>query len=208
MAFNPLAAKNRDTRRWHTALAVSLSLHVAVVVYAVTASSTRRDQPAAAPILVTVLPEQAAPLPPPVPAAAEATAAAPGHPGKPAVRPRSDRAANRPAPPPLAPPSIDKAPATAAAQAPTAVEAPSLQGDVQVTSARAGSGAGLAGGEAHAAHEPEANATLRILPPAQGNGQLAIDPNEARYQPVIPPPLRKPGARFAPLVKLCDRWAT
>ena len=43
----------------------------------------------------------------------------------------------------------------------------------------------------------------RILPPAEGNGQLAIDPNEARYQPVIPPPLRKPGARFAPLVKLC-----
>jgi hypothetical protein len=42
-----------------------------------------------------------------------------------------------------------------------------------------------------------------MLPPAEGNGQLAIDPNEARYQPVIPAPLRKPGARFAPLVKLC-----
>jgi hypothetical protein len=43
----------------------------------------------------------------------------------------------------------------------------------------------------------------RILARAQGDGQLAIDPNEPRYQPVIPPRLRTPGASFAPLVKLC-----
>jgi hypothetical protein len=56
-----------------------------------------------------------------------------------------------------------------------------------------------------AARGPEANRAPRILRPAEGDGQLAIDPNEARYQPAIPPPLRKPGARFAPLVKLCVR---
>jgi hypothetical protein len=85
------------------------------------------------------------------------------------------------------------------------VEAPSLQGDVQVASAQTGSGSGPAGGVAPAAQGSEVNAAPRILAPAQGNGQLAIDPNEARYQPVIPPPLRKPGAKFAPLVKLCVR---
>jgi hypothetical protein len=63
----------------------------------------------------------------------------------------------------------------------------------------------LAGGAAPAAHGSEASTAPRILAPAEGDGQLAIDPNEARYQPVIPPPLRKPGAKFAPLVKLCVR---
>jgi len=96
-------------------------------------------------------------------------------------------------------------PATAGVETPAAVETPSLQGDVQVASARVGNGAIPVGSVAHAAHGPEASTMPRILPPAEGNGQLAIDPNEARYQPVIPPPLRKPGARFAPLLKLCVR---
>lgn len=201
MAFDTLATKNRNTARWRTALTISLSLHVAVVVYAATASRVRRDQPAPAPIVITVLPENAPPLPPPVAVAAESTAAAPGRPGKPAVRPRSDRAANRPAPPPLAPPATDEPPATAT------LEAPSLQGDLLVPAASGpvGSGARLAGGVAPAGQASEANIAPRILPPAEGNGQLAIDPNEARYQPVIPAPLRKPGAKFAPLVKLCVR---
>jgi hypothetical protein len=205
MAFDTLAARNRDTGRWHTALAVSLSLHIAGLVYAVTASTIRRDKPAAAPIVFTVLPEQATPLPPQAALAAEAPAAAPGRAGKPTVRPRSNRAANRLAPPPPAPPSAGRQPTAAVVESPAGVEAPSLQGDVQVASAQTGSGAGLAGGEAPAAQGSEVNAAPRILPPAQGNGQLAIDPNEARYQPVIPPPLRKPGAKFAPLVKLCVR---
>jgi hypothetical protein len=87
------------------------------------------------------------------------------------------------------------------------VEPAGLQGDlvIQTAGVSTGNSAGLAGGVAPAGRGPEASAAPRILPPAEGNGQLAIDPNEARYQPVIPPPLRKPGARFAPLVKLCVR---
>jgi hypothetical protein len=76
---------------------------------------------------------------------------------------------------------------------------------VKAAATQTGSGAAQAGGAASAAHGSDANPAPRILPPAEGNGQLAIDPNEARYQPVIPSPLRKPGARFAPLVKLCVR---
>ena len=209
MAFDTVAARDRDTGRWHKALAVSLSLHVAVVVYAMTASRARRDEPAAAPVVVTVLPDEAAPLPSPAPAtvvAAAATAAAPARPSKPAGRPRSDRVANRLTPAaPLPSPSADIRLAPAVALA--AVEAASLQGDlvVQAASASAASGAGPARSVAPAAHGPETSAVPRILAPAEGDGQLAIDPNEARYQPVIPPPLRKPGARFAPLVKLCVR---
>jgi hypothetical protein len=201
MAFDTLAAKG--TGRWHKAMAFSLSLHVAIFVGAVTASSTRRDKPAATTIVVTVLPEAAAALPPAPAAAVAATASAPGRSGKPALRLRSDRPTNRLAPQPLAPASAGKQPAPTAVEAPAAVEATSLQGDVQVASARVGSGAALAGGVAPEAHGLEAGTAPRILPPAEGNGQLAIDPNEARYQPVIPPPLRKPGAKFAPLLKLC-----
>ena len=204
MEIDTVAARNRDTGRWPKALAVSLSLHVAVVVCAVTASRARREERPATPVVVTVIPEEAPPLPPPAPAtvvAAAAPAAAPRRLGKPVGGPRSDRAVNRLAPPPLAPAASDKPPAPAAAQA------SSLQGDlvVQAASAPAGKGAGLAGGAAPVASGSEASTAPRILAPAQGDGQLAIDPNEARYQPMIPPPLRKPGAKFAPLVKLCVR---
>ncbi|GEM_PF-3496890 len=203
MAFDTVV-RNRDTRRWHTALAFSLSLHIAAVVYAVTASSARRNQPAATPVVVTILPGEAAPLLPPAPATAGAAtmpAAAPGRSGKPAGRPRSDRAANRVAPRPLTSPSVDELLPAAA------VEPAGLQGDlvIQTAGVSTGNSAGPGGGVAPEARGPEASAAPRILPPAEGNGQLAIDPNEARYQPVIPPPLRKPGARFAPLVKLCVR---
>jgi hypothetical protein len=175
-------------------------LHVVVVVYAVTATRARREERPAVPVVVTVMSEETPFLPPPAVATGTAVPAiAPGRPGKPRLR--SDRVLNRLAPPPLAPASADKAPAPAAALA------PSLQGDlvVQTASAPAGIGAALPGGAAPAPRGPEANNAPRILPPAQGDGQLAIDPNEARYQPVIPPPLRKPGAKFAPLVKLCVR---
>ena len=210
MASETVAARNRDTGRWHTALAVSLSLHIAVVVYAVTAMSARRNDAATVPIEVTVLPEAAPSLLPPAPAgvvAAAATAAAPGR------RPRLDRVANRPAPPPpavadkwLAPAALaPTAVAPAAVESHAAVESEGLQGDlvVQAASAGARSGEGAAAGAAPRAHGPGLSTAPRMLPPAEGNGQLAIDPNEARYQPVIPAPLRKPGARFAPLVKLC-----
>jgi hypothetical protein len=102
---------------------------------------------------------------------------------------------------PLAPTLVDEPPA------PENAQAPSLQGDLVVpaASAPAGSGTGVVGGVAPAAPGPEASSAPRILAPAEGDGQLAIDPNEARYQPVIPPPLRKTGAKFAPLVKLCVR---
>jgi hypothetical protein len=205
MAIDTVAAKNRGPGRWYKALAVSFSLHVAVVIYAVTASGARRDEPAAKPVVFTVLPEKAAPLPARVPAgavAAAVTALAPGRPGRPAGRPRSDRVVNRPAPSAPAPAAVP-----AVAEAPAAAETPSLQGDliVQAGSTPARSGAGVAGGVAPAALGPETGSAPRILPPAEGNGQLAIDPNESRYQPVIPAPLRKPGARFAPLVKLCVR---
>jgi len=181
-------------------------LHVAVVVYALTVSSARRAEPAATPLVVTILPEEAPPLPLPAPAPVVAPSAAePGRSATPPGRPRSDRVANRPAPRPLAPPSAEKSLALATAPAPEVVQAASLQGDLVVPTAstRAGSGAGLAGAVVSAASGSEASAAPRILPPAEGNGQLAIDPNEARYQPAIPPRLRKPGARFAPLVKLC-----
>jgi hypothetical protein len=208
MAFDTVAARNRGEGRWHTALAVSLSLHGAVLVYAVTVSRARHAEPTAAPLVITVLPEEAAPLPPPAPAPEFApTAAAPGRSATPPGRPRSDRVANRPAPRPLAPPSAEESLAFAAAPTPALAEAASLPGDLVVpaASAPAGSSAGLAGAVASAASGSEASAAPRILPPAEGNGQLAIDPNEARYQPAIPPRLRKPGARFAPLVKLCVR---
>ncbi len=200
MAFDTVAARNRNTERWPTALAVSLSLHIAVVVYAVTATRARREERPAVPVVVMVMSEEAPPLPPA--AAAPVTAApanAPGRPAKP--RPRADRVANQLAPPPPSPSSGDQAPAPAAALA------PSLQGDlvVQAASAPAGKGTALAGGEAPPAHGPEASSAPRILPPAEGDGQLAIDPNEAQFQPAIPARLRKPGAKFAPLVKLCVR---
>ena len=206
MAFDTVAARNRDTERWRTALAVSLCLHVAVVIYALTVSSVRRAEPAATPLVVTILPEEAAPLPSHAPAPVVAVAES-GRSATPPGRPRSDRAANRPAPRPLAPPSAEKSPALATAPVPEVVQAASLQGDLLVpaASAPAGSSAGPAGVVVSAASGSEASAAPRILPPAEGNGQLAIDPNEARYQPAIPPRLRKPGARFAPLVKLCVR---
>jgi hypothetical protein len=47
------------------------------------------------------------------------------------------------------------------------------------------------------------DAPPRIVPAAEGYGQLAINPNDSPYQPVIPPPLRKPGARFVFFLKLC-----
>jgi hypothetical protein len=204
MAFDTLAARNRGAGRWRAALVVSLSLHGAVLVYAATVSRARHAEPTAAPLVVTILPEEAAPLPLPAPASVLAPVAAePGRSGAPPGRPRSDRAAIRPAPRPLAPPSAEES--LALATAPAAVQVDSLQGDLAVpaASALADSGAGLAGTVAPAAQGSEASAAPRILAPAEGNGQLAIDPNEARYQPVIPPPLRKPGARFALLVKLC-----
>jgi hypothetical protein len=203
MELDTAASRNRNKRRWPEALVVSLSLHVAFVVYAMTASRARREERPATPVVVTVMSE-APPLPPPAPATVVAPSApvvAPRRPGTPANRSRPDRAANRLAPPPLALASADQPSPPAAAQA------SSLQGDliVQAASTPAGKGAGLAGGAAPAANGSEASTAPRILPPAQGDGQLAIDPNEARYQPVIPPHLRKPGAKFAPLVKLCVR---
>ncbi|HEX7597448.1 MAG TPA: hypothetical protein VF518_04485, partial [Polyangia bacterium] len=45
----------------------------------------------------------------------------------------------------------------------------------------------------------------RILRPAEGEGQLAMDPNEDRYQPVIPLPLRKAGAKFTPKLMICSK---
>ena len=209
MGFDTVAARGRGARRWHKALAISLALHVAVVVYAATVSRARRDEPAIAPVVVTVLSEAKVDLPPPataIAAAATTSAGVPGRSGKSAGRPRSDRGVYRLTPTPPSPsPSPEERPAPAAA--PAAVEASSLQGDLVVASANvpAGNGAGPAGSVAPAAQGSEASGAPRILAPAEGNGQLAIDPNEARYQPAIPPPLRKPGARFAPLVKLCVR---
>ena len=146
MAIDTVAAKNRGAGRWYTALAVSSSLHVAVVIYAVTASGARRDDPAATPVVITVLPEEAAPLPARARAgavAAAVTALAPGRPGKPAGRPRYDRVVNRPAPSAPAPAAVP-----AVVEALAAAEMPSLQGDliVQAGSAPARSGAGVAGG--------------------------------------------------------------
>ncbi len=200
MAFDTIVARNRDTARWRKALALSLSLHVAVVVYAVTATRARREEHSTAPVVVTVMSEEAPPEPLPAPAiAVPAPAVAPGRASKPAARLRADRAVNRVAPP--APASAEKAPALAV---PVAT---SLQGDVvvQTASAAAGSGTGLAEDVAPAAHGSDTSSAPRIVAPAEGDGQLAINPNDPRYQAVIPPPLRKPGARFAPLVKLCVR---
>jgi hypothetical protein len=197
-----MAARNRDTGRWLKALVLSLSLHVAIIIYAATATRARREERPTAPVVVTVMSEEALPVPPPAPATvAPARAAALGRAGKLAARLRSDRAVSRLAPQALAPSPAEEAPVPAAA------EAPSLQGDVVVqrASASASSGAGLAGDVAPAAHGSETSSAPRILAPAEGDGQLAINPNEAQYQPVIPPPLRKPGAKFAPLVKLCVR---
>jgi hypothetical protein len=191
---------------------LSLSLHVAIIVYALTATHARREERPTAPVVVTVMLEQSPLVPPPAPAlVAQAPAVAQGRAGKPAVaqgqagkpaaRLRSDRAVNREAPASPAPASADKEPALAA------TVAPNLQGDVvvQAPNAVVGSGTGPAGGVAAAARGPDTSGAPRILAPAEGDGQLAINPNEARYQPVIPPPLRKPGAKFAPLVKLCVR---
>ena len=201
MAFDTIAARNRDTGRWRKALALSLSLHAAVVVYAVTATRVRREERPTAPVVVTVMSE-APPVPLPTPAiVVPAPAVAPGHAGKPAARLRADRTVNRVAPPAPAPESVEKAPALAVPVA------SSLPGDVvvQAASAPAGSGTGPAVDVAPAAHGSDTSSAPRILAPAEGDGQLAINPNEARYQPVIPPVLRKPGAKFAPLLRLCVR---
>ena len=196
-----MAARNRDTGRWPKALVLSLSLHVAIIIYAATATRARREERPTAPVVVTVMSEETPPVPPPAPAmVAPARAAALGRAGKPAARLRSDRAVNRAAPP---------SPAAQADQAPVpaVTVAPSLLGDVvvQAPSAPVGSGTGLVRDVAPSAHGSETSSAPRILAPAEGDGQLAINPNEARYQPVIPPPLRKPGAKFAPLLKLCVR---
>ncbi len=41
------------------------------------------------------------------------------------------------------------------------------------------------------------------MAPAVGDGLLAINPNDARYQPTIPQPLRKPGVSFLSRLKFC-----
>ena len=203
-----LDATDRPTGPWPKAVVFSLCLHGAVVVWGITASSPRRHQPLLAPIEVTVLKSEAPALlqPPPV------AEVAPGatdvrRPSRSAVRPRLERVPSQRERSPLesAPTfSTSSAPPAPEPVEPAAIEAP---GEVVAKgpSAQVGNGAGQGRAAGPVVQESDADGVPRILPPAEGNGQLAIDPNEARYQPVIPLPLRKAGVRFAPFLKLCVR---
>jgi len=120
------------------ALTVSLSLHIAVLVYAVTASTIRRDKPAAAPIVFTCCQNKRRPcrrrlhwlLKPRRPQLGARAST---------VRPRSDRAANRWH---LHRWHLIGRPTTDSRSRRVTCRrgAPSLQGDVQVASAQTGSG--------------------------------------------------------------------
>jgi outer membrane biosynthesis protein TonB len=50
---------------------------------------------------------------------------------------------------------------------------------------------------------PPRFASPKTVAPAVGDGLLAINPNDLRYQPTIPQPLRKPGASFLLRLKFC-----
>ena len=201
MAFTTIAAMEKHAGTWRTALAFSVCVHVGVILSAGIAARPRPCTPVAAPIEFLV--QSAAPLPPPVPVAeSAATASEVGRFYRRVTRLRSEHLAHRSAPP-VETPAADSG--SAGPQATTVAAAADTVGNLAVS-------APIGDGEARAGHlavvapvgqASDADAPPRILQAAEGNGQLAIDPSESRYQPVIPPPLRKPGARFVFLLKLC-----
>jgi hypothetical protein len=207
MVFCLAVARGRDGR-WRTGLAVSLLLHVAIIVYALAGLGRPRVESAPRSIAVEVLTATPPALLPISAAKGNAIHSASVQPSKPTNRPRL-RASNRsetsanpkvyPSDPPPAPPENLQ-------RSPTVTGAGEWVGEVvvQAVSASAGgTGVGSVAASPSAAPGSEENREPRILRTDEGYGQLAIDPNDERYQPILPPPLRKPGARFEPLLKIC-----
>ena len=201
MAVDTAVARKSEGRRWRMALALSLCLHLAVAVCLLAGAARRRSEAVGLPLLVTILPETT-PVPAPAPAKVvepAGTGSATARPNRPATRGRAERATRQAAalsaPLMLVAPHEPSAATDEGPAVPVIAEAPTPPGNSP----------GQAKGPAAAAQGSEASGMPRIVSPAEGDGQLAIDPNEAKYQVIIPPPLRKPGARFAPLLKLCVR---
>jgi hypothetical protein len=206
-------SSHRNAGRWRTALAISLGVHAGILIFSLAGSAQRRIEPAPIPVPITIVSAPPAPaLPSPPAVAAAENQAAPPRSNKPVVRSRSDHATNRLASLPATNNRLAVAPAPPSEGQPTLVSPAPLasgladtDGTILVASASAEKGSGRLGGSPAAAPGSGVRVGPRILRPAEGEGQLAMDPNEDRYQPVIPLPLRKSGAKFTPKLMICSK---
>ena len=186
--------------RWPAAMVASLGLHLAALLLALFNVATHPAEPM---IEVDVLPVQVD-LPPPVPQAEVAKS-------EPAQRdaylvpsqrrvPRSPQGAR----------SRLSRPATSlgdTAESESVVQTPETSPG-QVSGHAEATVVAQAGPSTGADSPPSSALTRRgdspkTLPPAVGDGLLAINPNDVPYQPNIPQPLRKPGASFLSRLKFC-----
>jgi hypothetical protein len=102
------------------------------------------------------------------------------------LRPMSSVASNAEAPP------IVQASEPAVAAGPTSAESVIM---AKVAASQAAAGPGPVAG-------PRIGSP-RFVGSAVGDGLLAINPNDLHYQPSIPQPLRRPGAKFRSQLKFC-----
>jgi outer membrane biosynthesis protein TonB len=196
-------SKAKAMPSWPAAMAASLGLHLAALLFAISEVPRRPSDPA---IEVEVLPvpvevPQALPWPEPDKTAHVAQGAGVEKRRGPAT-PRSARRPQRPATNVVSP--TETAPAELA-PVPEAV-APASADSVVVAKTEAAGPPAIPEGTSGS---PSPGGTgLRIgsaktVAPAVGDGLLAINPNDGRYQPTIPQPLRKPGASFLSRLKFC-----
>jgi hypothetical protein len=180
-------------------------LHVAIVVYAMAGSGRPHIESAPRSIAIDILPAPPPPLPP-IPTAKGTVIQRPSlQPSKPTHRSQA-RAANRlatPTNPQVHLSELSPLPPETVQRAPTVTGAEEGVGEVVVQAVSASAGVSPVAASTSAAPGSEGKREPRILRTDEGYGKLAIDPNDEQYQPVLPPPLRKPGARFEPLLKIC-----
>jgi outer membrane biosynthesis protein TonB len=191
-------SKAKAIPRWPAAMATSLALHLAALFFAISEGPRR---PSELMIEVDVLPVQVE-APAPVSAELEKVASAPR--GADVVErrrgPATPRLAANRAPRPVAN-VVSHAEAQPAENAPEPEPGPAQAESVIVAKAAVPSGSGGPGpGPMRAG--PRIGSPKTVAP-AVGDGLLAINPNDGHYQPIVPQPLRKPGASFQTRLKFC-----
>jgi outer membrane biosynthesis protein TonB len=189
---------------WPTAMVTSLGLHLAAILFALSDAPRRPSDPM---IEVDVVPVRVE-VSPPV-ARHELNEVAPVPPGRAVQAKRrvpvmARLAVVRPA---RATPSV--ASHAEASPAQHAIEPVTAPGPASVESVIVAKAAAVEGSGQGSVSNPGPGVTAarlgspRTVAPAVGDGLLAIDPNDGRYQPTIPQPLRKPGASFLTRLKFC-----
>lgn len=196
-------SKRKATPSWPAAMAASLGLHLAALLFAISGVPRRPSDPA---IEVEVLPvpvevPQALQMPGPDKTAQTAQSA-----GVEKRRgPATPRLASRPPRPTAKVVSHAEERPAELAPVPETV-APASADSVVIARTEAAGPAAVSEGPGRSPSPggtgPRIGSTKTVAP-AVGDGLLAINPNDGRYQPVIPQPLRKPGASFLSRLKFC-----